>query len=91
MLNGWRMTQLPFQCSRPQEKLMDLPRSNLNPPQASQTHDSRNRSNIYDLSTRIECDVTALCVRCCVTHWTVERSIYKDCMEFKITKDKIAQ
>ena len=23
-------------------------------PQASQTHDSRNRSNIYDLSTRIE-------------------------------------
>ena len=26
----------------------------LNYPQASQTHDSRNRSNIYDLSTRIE-------------------------------------
>ena len=24
------------------------------PSQASQTHDSRNRSNIYDLSTRIE-------------------------------------
>ena len=46
-------------------------------PQASQTHDSTNRSNIYDLSTRIEWDVTALCVRCCVTHWTVERSIYK--------------
>ena len=49
-------------------------------PQASKTHDSRNRSNINDLCTRIQWDVTALSARCYVTHWAVEN-----------TRDKIAQ
>ena len=47
--------------------------------QASQTHDSRNGSNINDLCTRIEWDCAVLC-------YTLGH-----CMEFKITKDKIAQ
>ena len=38
----------------------------------SHTHDLRIRSNINDLCTRIERDVTALSARCYVRHWAVE-------------------
>ena len=43
-------------------------------PQASQTHDSRNRSNVLMIyaCTRIERDVTALSARCYVTQRAVE-------------------
>jgi len=41
-------------------------------PQASQTHDSRNRLNIDDLCARVGWDVAALGARCCVRHWAVE-------------------
>ena len=40
MMNGWRMTKLSFQCSQPQEKLMDLPKRSLNP----QSQQSRSKS-----------------------------------------------
>ena len=56
-------------------------------PQVSQTHDSRNRSNINDLCTRIEWGVTALSAQCYVTQWASTRHS----MEFEITKDKIVQ
>ena len=39
--------------------------------QASQTHDSKNRSNIYDLASVLS-ETCLPYARCCVTHWAAE-------------------
>ena len=55
-------------------------------PQASQTHDSRIRSNIIDLCKGMEWKVTTLSARCCVTLSSIANNI---CMEFKVAKEKL--